>query len=173
MKIDIKEITKIKVEPDEMLVINLDDNIPEPHIQQINDRLVALGMTRCIIDHKSYLRDMTIVKQVDRPTGGRWLTEGDTKSTVKPPTNRPKPSAPPAQKAVEEPELKEWEIWVEGYKVYPDDMVARRVSIVSANTFREACQQYFKSSDGYDSKTNTYCDCKLFDNEADARKSFG
>lgn len=78
--------------------------------------------------------------------------------------------------------MKTWEIWAEGYLATGMDGIPARASLMGRSkgeTFLDACSQLFKANpkfDGtyyYDAKRNTYWGCRLFDNEADARKLFG
>jgi len=74
-------------------------------------------------------------------------------------------------------ELKEFDIWMEGYIRTGDSRKARLVaSGVKSYTFKAACDLFYKDKDkvgNYDSDRLTMWKCKLFDNEEDARKSFG
>lgn len=69
--------------------------------------------------------------------------------------------------------MQQWDIWVEGYQATGDRGVAQRVATVSAPSFKEACDKYFEKDPLYTKERLTYWGCKLFDNESDARKSFG
>ena len=77
-----------------------------------------------------------------------------------------------------DPEIKildEWEIWSEGYVAQGSESKANFHGKYKANSFAEACVECFKNSpDGYFvARDLTHWGCKLHDNEADARVSFG
>lgn len=91
--------------------------------------------------------------------------------------------------------MQEWEIWMEGYAATGESDTARLVAKIRARSFKEACDIHFfadyleqikKSQIENPTKKLTYMDtifydrdmlrywaCRLFDNETDARKSFG
>jgi hypothetical protein len=70
-----------------------------------------------------------------------------------------------------------FEIWMEGYAATGESAEAKKIAMVEAPTFREACTIAMSRppwNDGnYRPASNKYWGCGLFDNEADARKSFG
>lgn len=66
-----------------------------------------------------------------------------------------------------------YEIWMEGYCCTGQSSTAFLVAKIEADSFQEACDMYFKGDFYYDPKTLMYWGCRLFDNEVDARKSFG
>lgn len=71
-----------------------------------------------------------------------------------------------------------FEIWCEGYSVTggPDNK-ALFLGRGEGETFNQACVNFFSENKNFSDYFNpdklTYWGCKLFDNEADARKSFG
>jgi hypothetical protein len=76
--------------------------------------------------------------------------------------------------------LKTYEIWVEGYACTGQSATASLVGSSEGRTFREACLAYAvskKHEDGFINYFNpvdcSYWGCRWFDNETDARKSFG
>jgi hypothetical protein len=72
--------------------------------------------------------------------------------------------------------MTKFQIWSEGYQASGDYSDANYFATVEAETFQEACDKYFVTEEHkkfYDPKTLTYWGCKLFDNETDARRSFG
>lgn len=81
----------------------------------------------------------------------------------------------------ESPEPKLWDIWAEGFSATGESSGAILLtSKVEAKTFTEAVETWLKmdtSHNPYITKqkdgTYTYWGCRLFDNERDARKSFG
>jgi hypothetical protein len=66
-----------------------------------------------------------------------------------------------------------WQIWSEGYRATGGESDATYRASVYAATFRQACDRFFGGDKYYDPDTLTYWGCHLYDNEADARKSFG
>lgn len=74
------------------------------------------------------------------------------------------------------------EIWIEGYLASGMDGIpapARLLGRVDAPTFSAACDQlcspaeWQKDNGNYNSARGTVWGCRLFGNEADARRSFG
>jgi len=82
-----------------------------------------------------------------------------------------------------------YEIWAEGYSCTGQSSGAMLKGIVEASSFLEACRKLFKNDDYYSEERiyqnlttgkfftkkedPHYWGCKLFDNETEARKSFG
>lgn len=69
--------------------------------------------------------------------------------------------------------MKEYNVWKEGYSLTGDYAVASYVGSTTGKTFREACIKLLGGDEYFDSKNLTVWGCRLFDNEADARESFG
>lgn len=82
--------------------------------------------------------------------------------------------------------MKKYDIWVEGYLASGMEGIPARAqklaSNIEANSFVEAVKKWYKSEPNASSrygdltiKNDTAClwGCVLFDNEKDARKSFG
>lgn len=72
--------------------------------------------------------------------------------------------------------MKNYEIWSEGYAITGNRSDAQYHGIFSGETFEEACLAWAKTvsqPELYDVQNNSYWGCRLFDNEFDARKSFG
>lgn len=87
--------------------------------------------------------------------------------------------------------MKEFEIWVEGYAATGERGTANMIGKGIGNTFDEAVEDYMSKNPNHGIERNerkSYFDdlgyqnrrsdwniwaCSLFDNEADARKSFG
>lgn len=73
--------------------------------------------------------------------------------------------------------MKIYDIWSEGYSVTGNCSPANFFGSIQANSFQEACDKLFLSDDDhkryYDPHELNYGGCKLFDNETDARHSFG
>ena len=71
------------------------------------------------------------------------------------------------------------EIWAEGYRASGDSAGARLLGRVEAETFAEACDklcspaEWQKQNGNYDRQRGTVWGCRLFNNEADARRAFG
>jgi hypothetical protein len=72
--------------------------------------------------------------------------------------------------------MAEFSVWLEGYEVTGNESNARFVGTVEADTFAEACAELMAKPPWNDGNFNrealTYWGCRLFDNEADARKTF-
>lgn len=71
-----------------------------------------------------------------------------------------------------------WEIWIEGYSVTGNSSTAQHKGQYAGHTFEEACARWAdslepESKSYYDPIANTFWGCRLFNNEADARKAFG
>ena len=73
--------------------------------------------------------------------------------------------------------MKSYEIWCEGYVCTGESGRAHYFGTTMANNFQEACDNFFNNdeyhSQYYNSKNLTYWGCRLFDNEFEARVSFG
>lgn len=74
-------------------------------------------------------------------------------------------------------EERSFSIWSEGYAITGQNGYANYFGESVGKTFKEAVNNFSKLnkafSDHYDSERMTHWGCKLFDNETDARKSFG
>lgn len=72
---------------------------------------------------------------------------------------------------------KKWEIWAEGFRFNHDEGHASLMGTQEAETFKEACDLLAARDRGFERSYNpdrlTHWGCRLFDNEADARKTFG
>jgi hypothetical protein len=66
-----------------------------------------------------------------------------------------------------------YEVWEEGYIITGNSAPAHKRGEVEATSFQEACDILLKDNTDYNSERLTVWGCKLYDNEADARKSFG
>jgi hypothetical protein len=73
-----------------------------------------------------------------------------------------------------------WEVWSEGYRATGESAGAKLEGKVEAETWPEACRKacvdsgrWKEQPGGFDAKRLTVWGCRLFDNEADARRSFG
>ena len=71
-----------------------------------------------------------------------------------------------------------WEVRQEGYSATGEWAPRRLVGRVRANSFREACVKLCAERDpayygDFNDKNLTVWGCRLFDNEAAARRSFG
>lgn len=73
--------------------------------------------------------------------------------------------------------MKIFEIWSEGYIIQGNKSTAIYFGREKAETFKEACDNFAKITPNfaeyYNPKKMTFWGCRLFDNETDARKSFG
>lgn len=72
-------------------------------------------------------------------------------------------------------ENKEFEIWTEGYRATGESSDATFHGKVKAADFVSACQELFKGSKDFYVQNGVpkLWGCGCFDNEVDARKSFG
>lgn len=80
-------------------------------------------------------------------------------------------------------EAREFEVWMEGFQMTGQSQDAQRLAVVKAVDFDEAVKLYITSLDPskdrgsipYQQPNGDWCvfACKLYDNEADARKAFG
>jgi hypothetical protein len=70
-----------------------------------------------------------------------------------------------------------FQIWSEGYSATGQSSGAINFGSESGKTFQEACDKFFAKDPRhrgyYNSESLTYWACKLYDNESDARRSFG
>lgn len=70
-----------------------------------------------------------------------------------------------------------FQIWMEGYRVTGNSDGASFLGEIEAESFQEACDKFLENDPGwkdlYSSKNRSIWGCRLFDNEEDARKSFG
>lgn len=73
--------------------------------------------------------------------------------------------------------MKAFHIWSEGYDTTGQSAPAMRHGVADGASFKDACIHFFgglpKSKQYFDADRMTYWGCRLFDNEAEARKSFG
>jgi hypothetical protein len=69
--------------------------------------------------------------------------------------------------------MEEFTIWTEGYSCTGNSSGAMYHGNAQGNTFTEACRNFFRDNKYYNPIENTYWACKCFDNETDAKKSFG
>ena len=74
-------------------------------------------------------------------------------------------------------ELKSFPVWMEGYRATGQHAKAEYLGMFDAPTFKEACKMSIQDSlnweDLYDEENNTFWAMKFFDNEEEARKTFG
>jgi hypothetical protein len=64
-------------------------------------------------------------------------------------------------------------IWSEGYCATGESASAHCHGSAKGETFKDACIAHFKSDKFFNPETLRYWGCRLFNNEADARKAFG
>jgi hypothetical protein len=72
--------------------------------------------------------------------------------------------------------MKEYEIWVEGYAITGNSGEAYLLGKEQAESWVDAVSRYMEKNPGrisIDDRGFTNWGCRLFDNEKDARKSFG
>lgn len=67
-----------------------------------------------------------------------------------------------------------WHIWAEGYRATGEHGTATYHGKVWADTFEDACRHRFKGDRNFDPENpGRVWACRLFDNESDARESYG
>lgn len=67
-------------------------------------------------------------------------------------------------------------LWLEGYAATGQQESAKCLGTYEGSTFEEACAEWARKTPQpsyYNAERNTYWRCRFFDNEADARRSFG
>jgi hypothetical protein len=73
--------------------------------------------------------------------------------------------------------MKIFEVWNEGYAATGQQEKAQCLGTFEAETFQEACKNALIElkwdMSYYDEEDNSFWACRFFDNEKDARKSFG
>ena len=69
--------------------------------------------------------------------------------------------------------MKVYTIWIEGYQIQGGSCKASEVATIKANSFKEACKIHYKNDKLFNEEKLTVWGCELYDNEIDARKSFG
>ena len=74
--------------------------------------------------------------------------------------------------------IKWYAVWMEGYCTQGNSSKAKMIGMSRADSFQEACEVAYTDKDGkvdelFDPERLTYWGCRLFDNEREARKSFG
>jgi len=74
-------------------------------------------------------------------------------------------------------DLDAFEIWIEGFQIQGNSSEAMFLGTSRGNNFEEACKSFVENNESfkksYNPEDNTYWGCRLFNNEVDARKSFG
>jgi len=79
--------------------------------------------------------------------------------------------------------MKKYQVWTEGYAVTGENATAQRLTrknedtLWGGETFRDACENALQvlkwDMSYYNKEKNSYWACRFFDNEKDARRSFG
>lgn len=77
--------------------------------------------------------------------------------------------------------MPQYQIWAEGYRANGDGSGAVLLGTAPGNTFAEACKAFYQSLPPGQKRwyylvegvPKTFYGCRLFDNEAAARQSFG
>ncbi|EBF8123335.1 hypothetical protein ACVY1S_002049 [Salmonella enterica subsp. enterica] len=72
--------------------------------------------------------------------------------------------------------MMKYQIWSEGYEATGNSGSAELLGEVEADDFASACSALFEGTDRekyFNKQRLTYWGCRLFDNEQDAKKSFG
>ena len=72
-------------------------------------------------------------------------------------------------------ETKVYQIWMEGFAITGNSSKATLLGEMEAESFQQACDKYIEENPEYKKlySGKSIWGCRLFDNEADARKSFG
>lgn len=74
-------------------------------------------------------------------------------------------------------EIKQYQIWTEGYIATGESSGATYHGLSKGETFKQAIENFMEENDWdkklYNSERLTFWGCKFYDNEADARKTFG
>lgn len=74
------------------------------------------------------------------------------------------------------PITKKWEVWREGYYASGCEGTpakAHKYGEIEAESFQQACELLLADNQDFDPKGLNVWGCRLFDNEIDARESFG
>lgn len=66
-----------------------------------------------------------------------------------------------------------YKIWCEGYSATGESQPAHFVAEVEAESFKDACIKHYGGEKTFDSTRLTLWGCRLYDNEYEARRSFG
>jgi len=69
--------------------------------------------------------------------------------------------------------FKKFEIWSEGFIATGEQATATYHGTIMANSFKEACRYMFYKRTDFDSKRLTLWGCRLYDNEMNARRTYG
>lgn len=80
------------------------------------------------------------------------------------------------EKPVAKPATRIYDVWSEGFAATGEHGSAVFMGSAQADSFAEACAKVCDTPDrrsSFNSDSLTFWGCQLFDNEADARKSFG
>ena len=74
-------------------------------------------------------------------------------------------------------EIKQYQIWTEGYAATGESSGAIYHGLSKGKTFKQAVENFIEENNWdkklYNSEKLTYWGCKFYDNESDARKTFG
>lgn len=73
--------------------------------------------------------------------------------------------------------IKQYQIWTEGYAATGESSGAIYHGLSKGKTFKQAVENFIEENNWdkklYNSEKLTYWGCKFYDNESDARKTFG
>lgn len=72
--------------------------------------------------------------------------------------------------------MQNYDVWMEGFAMNGTRATAGFLGTYNADSFLEACKMAWndhREYGNYDEEKNTIYGCRLFDNEAEARKDFG
>ena len=69
--------------------------------------------------------------------------------------------------------MRTYSIWSEGFAATGERGTAMYHGSASGNNFKEACINFFKKDQYFDKNCLSYWGCALYEDESDARRSFG
>lgn len=152
------------------LMVSLWNRSSEPRCIQVFDRIAQMVIVPVM---QVGFEVVTEFKPTDRGVGGFGSTGVSIKGVKIPPVQEYDASFDPVPDVTAA-----WEIWIEGYVVTGNSSTAQYKGQYTGNTFEEACARWAdslepESKSYYDPIANTFWGCRLFNNEADARKAFG
>ena len=79
----------------------------------------------------------------------------------------------PTKRTTLETHMQLYQVWQEGYCITGGSSPATYCGSAMAESFQAACDKVLKHNTLYNPKSRSVWGCRLFDNEGDARRSFG
>lgn len=163
------------------LKVSLWNRGTEPQVIEPFDRIAQLVLIPVISANWQIVKEF---KQTERGAGGFGSTGVSATRGEQPHyahiDELPYFNANEQPEAMAESEkwLLPWSVWTEGYAATGQSSPAEFRGEFMAATFEEACLKWVATLDAegqrcYNKDKNTFWGCRLFDNEVDARKSFG